>query len=172
MVKPYKNTTLDDETYKITKSDIKAMQNILKTTHSFTLVCMGEKQLPNHWKLFTISAPDTRNDTYTGTGQNIYTAADGWFNRVEEVGRPHRRRKDIISMIKRIQSGIRSYVSTLFSGIMLGFVVIHTSEDILLMSIGRFVPLPLLAMYGLGLIVSWLVMGCLITKIIKHKPHH
>ena len=50
---------------------------------------------------------------------------------------------------------------------MMGFVAIHTLEDILLMSIGRFVPIPLFAMYGMGLIVSWLMMGCIVNRLLK-----
>ena len=62
---------------------------------------------------------------------------------------------------------LQSYRSTLFSTVMMGFVAIHTLEDILLMSIGRFVPVPLLAMYGMGLIVSWLMMGCIVNRLFK-----
>ena len=67
----------------------------------------------------------------------------------------------------------RSYIATLFSSLMLGFVSVHTLEDILLMSIGRFAPLPLFVMYALGLIVSWLVMGVLM-QVLKAKgaSHH
>lgn len=61
--------------------------------------------------------------------------------------------------------------TTMFSGIMIGFVLIHTLEDIMLMSIGRFVPLPLFAMYILGLIVSWVIMSWLVHKI-GGKHHH
>ena len=55
---------------------------------------------------------------------------------------------------------------------MLGFVSVHTLEDILLMSIGRFVPLPLLAMYALGLVLSWLVRGVIVNRLMgtRHGP--
>ncbi len=59
-----------------------------------------------------------------------------------------------------------SYKNTLFSKVMMAFIVVHTSEDILLMSIGRFVPLPLLDMYGLGLLISWLIMGCIVERLL------
>ena len=75
-------------------------------------------------------------------------------------------------MIRRLKIAIRSYRTTLFSGVMLGFVTVHTLEDILLMSIGRFVPLPLLAMYGLGLVVSWLVMGCIVNRLMGTSHGH
>ena len=70
--------------------------------------------------------------------------------------------------MKLLKAYLKSYKATLFSGVMFGFVSIHTLEDILLMSIGRFVPLPLLAMYALGLIVSWLLMGCIVNRFVKH----
>ena len=75
-------------------------------------------------------------------------------------------------MIGRVRKAIRSYRTTLFSGVMLGFVSVHTLEDILLMSIGRFVPLPLLAMYALGLVLSWLVMGGIVNRLMgtRHGP--
>ena len=56
--------------------------------------------------------------------------------------------------MKGILAYLQSLRVTLFSGVMLGFAVIHTIEDILLLSIGRFVPLPVFAMYAMGLIVS------------------
>ena len=75
-------------------------------------------------------------------------------------------------LVKSLKKYLKSYKATLFSGVMFGFVSIHTLEDILLMSIGRFVPLPLLAMYGLGLVVSWLLMGCIVNKFFSHKHQH
>ena len=67
--------------------------------------------------------------------------------------------------------GIRAYIATLFSGAMIGLVGIHTLEDVVLLSIGRFAPLPLIAMYALGLAMSWLVMGALLHKVLGRKPH-
>ena len=67
--------------------------------------------------------------------------------------------------------GLKSYIATLFSGAMIGFVGIHTLEDMVLLSIGRFAPLPLIAMYALGLAMSWLVMGALLHKVLGRKPH-
>ena len=69
--------------------------------------------------------------------------------------------------MKELRTYLQSYRATLFSSVMLGFVAIHTMEDILLMSIGRFVPLPLIAMYAMGLIVSWLLMGCVVNRLFK-----
>ena len=75
-------------------------------------------------------------------------------------------------MIGKVKKAIHSYRITLFSGVMLGFVSVHTLEDILLMSIGRFVPLPLLAMYALGLVLSWLVMGVIVNRLIGRPGGH
>ena len=71
-------------------------------------------------------------------------------------------------------NSLKAYISTLFSGAMIGFVGIHTLEDIILLSIGRFAPLPLIAMYALGLAMSWLVMGALLHKVLgrSHNEHH
>ena len=69
--------------------------------------------------------------------------------------------------MKGVVAYLQSYRSTLFSSVMMGFVAIHTMEDILLMSIVRFVPLPLIAMYAMGLIVSWLLMGCIVNRLLK-----
>ena len=73
----------------------------------------------------------------------------------------------MVKMMKKIVTYLQSYRSTLFSSVMLGFVAIHTLEDMLLLSIGRFVPVPLVVMYAIGLIVSWLLMGCLVNRLFK-----
>jgi len=60
---------------------------------------------------------------------------------------------------------------------MLGLLALQVSEaeDIVLLSIGRFVPLPLIAMYALGLVVSWLLMGLIINRLLRRlgimPPH-
>ena len=62
---------------------------------------------------------------------------------------------------------------TFFGGVLLSFVGVHTLEDIMLLSIGRFLPVPTLAMYAIGLIVSWIVMAALVKKFggqHKHVP--
>ena len=69
--------------------------------------------------------------------------------------------------MKGVLAYLQSYRSTLFSTVMIGFVAIHTMEDILLMSIGRFLPVPLIAMYAMGLIISWLLMGCVVNRLFK-----
>ena len=72
---------------------------------------------------------------------------------------------------------IKGYITTLFSGAMLGLVGIHTLEDIVLLSIGRFAPVHWLLMYAIGLGMSWLVMGALLHKVLgrsrnDHHSHH
>ena len=74
--------------------------------------------------------------------------------------------------MKGILVYLQSYRSTLFSTVMMGFVAIHTLEDILLMSIGRFVPVPLIAMYAMGLVVSWLLMGGIVNRLYKRIPYN
>ena len=70
-------------------------------------------------------------------------------------------------LVKLLKNYLQSYKATLFSGVMIGFVSVHTLEDVLLMSIGRFLPVPLIAMYALGLLISWLLMGCIVNRFLK-----
>ena len=71
---------------------------------------------------------------------------------------------------------IRAYFTTLFSTVMVGFLGIHTLEDVLLLSIGRFLPVPVWAMYTIGLLLSWLVLGGLLhgtlNRTHKHSTKH
>ena len=67
---------------------------------------------------------------------------------------------------------MKTYISTLFSTAMFVFVGIHTLEDIVLLTIGRFAPVPVIAMYAIGLLTSWLVMGALLNKILRRSSHH
>jgi len=67
---------------------------------------------------------------------------------------------------------MKNYISTLFSTAMVGFVGIHTLEDIVLLSIGRFAPVPVPVMYAIGLFTSWLVMGALLNKLLHRSSHH
>ena len=61
-----------------------------------------------------------------------------------------------------------NYARTLFSGAMLTVLVAHTLEDIVLISIGRFLPVPVPALYAIGLCLSWLVMGRIIQWVKSH----
>jgi len=67
---------------------------------------------------------------------------------------------------------IRAYFTTLFSTVMVGFLGIHTLEDVLLLSIGRFLPVPVWAMYTIGLLLSWLVLGGLLHGTLNRTHKH
>ena len=58
---------------------------------------------------------------------------------------------------------------TLTSGTMFGFLSVHALEDVALLTIGRFAPVPTLVMYVIGLGLSWVVFGALLTKLLPHK---
>ena len=64
---------------------------------------------------------------------------------------------------------MKRYLTTLTSGAMLGVLSVHAIEDILLLSIGRFAPIPTLAMYAVGLGLSWLIFGVVLAKLLPHK---
>jgi len=62
---------------------------------------------------------------------------------------------------------------TFFGSLILGFVGIHTAEDVLLLSIGKYLPVPTLWMYAIGLITSWIVMSLLVKWFgVRHGNHH
>ena len=62
---------------------------------------------------------------------------------------------------------------TFFGSLVLGVVGIHTAEDILLLSIGKFLPVPTLWMYAIGLGTSWVVMSLLVKRFgVSHGHHH
>ena len=58
-----------------------------------------------------------------------------------------------------------NYARTLFSTTMLVVLMAHTLEDVVLLSIGRFLPVPVWAMYAIGLGLSWLVMGRILQGV-------
>jgi hypothetical protein len=60
-------------------------------------------------------------------------------------------------------------VGTLMSGSMVGVMAAHGLEDVLLLSIGRFLPVPIPLMYGVGLLFSWLVLGGILCRV-RHSP--
>ena len=61
-----------------------------------------------------------------------------------------------------------TYARTLFSSTMLVVLMAHTLEDVVLLSIGRFLPVPIVAMYANGLCLSWLVMGRILQWVQRH----
>jgi len=61
---------------------------------------------------------------------------------------------------------------TFFGGLIIGLVGVHTVEDVLLLSIGKYLPVPTIWMYAIGLGTSWIVMSLLIKKIGMRNGHH
>ncbi len=64
-----------------------------------------------------------------------------------------------------------SYKKTLLSPVMIFFIIIHTLEDVTLLSIGKFAPLPTPMMYMVGLGLSWIVMSGIVHRYFG-KFHH
>ena len=64
-----------------------------------------------------------------------------------------------------------SYKKTLLSPVMIFFIIIHTLEDVTLLSIGKFAPLPTPMMYMVGLGLSWIVMSGIVHRYFG-KLHH
>jgi len=61
---------------------------------------------------------------------------------------------------------------TFFGSLILGFVGVHTLEDVLLLTIGKYLPVPTLWMYGIGLLLSWVVMSLLVKRLGEHHGNH
>ena len=61
------------------------------------------------------------------------------------------------------------FLRTLTSGAMFGVLSVHALEDIALLTIGRFAPIPTLAMYAVGLGLSWIVFGVVLARLLPHK---
>jgi len=73
----------------------------------------------------------------------------------------------------RLKKRIAAYKVTLFSPMMLFFLTIHTLEDLSLLTIGKYAPLPTPLMYAFGLIFSWVVMSGIVHKYFggSHNTH-
>jgi hypothetical protein len=69
-------------------------------------------------------------------------------------------------------NGLKAYCTTLFSGLMAGVIAVHTIEDIVLLSIGRFLPVPVWAMYAVGLLTSWFILSGLMHSTMKRSRKH
>ena len=61
-----------------------------------------------------------------------------------------------------------NFLRTLTSGAMFGVLSVHALEDIVLLTVGKYAPIPTPAMYAVGLGLSWIVFGLLLTKILPH----
>jgi hypothetical protein len=64
---------------------------------------------------------------------------------------------------------MKHFIKTLTSGVMASVLVVHASEDVVLLTIGKFAPLPTIFMYIVGLGLSWVVFGLLLSKVLPHK---
>ena len=71
----------------------------------------------------------------------------------------------------QLKKMVSSYKLTLLSPMMLFFVTIHTIEDLSLLTIGKYAPLPTPLMYGLGLIFSWVVMSGVVHRYLGGSLH-
>ena len=69
-------------------------------------------------------------------------------------------------------NGLKAYCTTLFSGLMAGVIAVHTIEDVILLSIGRFLPVPIWAMYAIGLLTSWLILSGLMHSTMQRSHKH
>lgn len=67
---------------------------------------------------------------------------------------------------------MNKYKHALLSTTMFSFLGVHTLEDITLLTIGRFAPVPWFVMYPVGLLLSWLVLGFLLEKMGKETHKH
>ena len=63
-----------------------------------------------------------------------------------------------------------AYLKSLISGATIAAVSVHFLEDVALLSIGRFLPVPWWAMYIIGVGFSWLMLSLIIHRITNH--HH
>jgi len=71
----------------------------------------------------------------------------------------------------RWKEKIGSYKLTLLSPVMLFFVTVHTIEDLSLLTIGKYAPLPTPLMYLLGLLFSWVIMTSVVHKYFGGSQH-
>ena len=60
------------------------------------------------------------------------------------------------------------YISMNFKSILASFVLIHVIEDSILLSIGRYLPVPAPFMYIIGIAFSALLLSFLARRIVKH----
>jgi len=65
---------------------------------------------------------------------------------------------------------MKGFGRTLLMGGTLAAVGVHVLEDVLLISLGAWVPIPVWLKYVVGISASWLVFGCIIHRI-KGEGH-
>lgn len=64
-----------------------------------------------------------------------------------------------------------SRLKPLFTGATIAAVSIHFVEDIMLLSIGRYLPVPWWAMYVIGVGFSWVMLALIINRIESKIGH-
>jgi len=64
---------------------------------------------------------------------------------------------------------MRTYIKTLISGATMMALGVHFVEDVGLISIGRWLPLPWWAVYAIGIGFSWVMLAGIINRVEQRK---
>ena len=64
---------------------------------------------------------------------------------------------------------MRTYIKTLMSGATMMALGVHFVEDVGLISIGRWLPLPWWAVYAIGIGFSWVMLAGIINRVEQRK---
>jgi len=64
---------------------------------------------------------------------------------------------------------MRTYIKTLMSGATMMALGVHFIEDVSLISIGRWLPLPWWAVYAIGIGFSWVMLAGIINRVEQRK---
>ena len=64
---------------------------------------------------------------------------------------------------------MRTYIKTLISGATMMALGVHFIEDVGLISIGRWLPLPWGAVYAIGIGFSWVMLAGIINRVEQRK---
>ena len=64
---------------------------------------------------------------------------------------------------------MKTYVKTLMSGATMMALGVHFIEDVSLISIGRWLPLPWWAVYAIGIGFSWVMLAGIINRVEQRK---
>ena len=60
---------------------------------------------------------------------------------------------------------IKTYIKSLISGATMMALGVHFVEDVSLISIGRWLPLPWWAVYAIGILFSWIMLAGIINRL-------
>jgi len=64
---------------------------------------------------------------------------------------------------------MRTYIKTLISGATMMALGVHFIEDVSLISIGRWLPLPWWAVYAIGIGFSWVMLAGISNRVEQRK---